>query len=71
MSAEFLRNLYPFLDQRHILALNWIMMKSQSTYIVSAPFYEVCASSTTQPGPPFQRCTPQLLGETFFSIVDF
>ena len=47
MSAEFLRNLYPFLDQRHILALNWIMMKSQSTYIVRAPFYEIRWAQTS------------------------
>ena len=34
------------------------MMRSQSTYIVNAPFYEICTSSTTQPGPPFQKVHP-------------
>ena len=58
MSAKLLRNLYPFLDQRYILALNQIMMWSQSTYIVNAPFYEICTSSTTQPGHPFQKVHP-------------
>lgn len=62
MSAEFLRNLYPFLDQRHILASNQIMMRSQSTYIVNAPFYEICTASTTQPGPPFQKVHPPAPG---------
>lgn len=58
MSPKLLKNLYPFLDQRYILALNQIMMRSQSTYIVNSPFYEICTSFTTQPGPPFQKVHP-------------